>query len=360
MTSFKARPSVAIVGALYSCACSGAAPEAADAKPSPDTYPASAQVSCTCSSSHQEIVDLGSLDPTPSIDYSVGLALNALGTVVGDSSVQGCPSGKTTHAFRWKAETGMVDLGGLDGNSSEAFGVNDQDEVVGNAATADGVTHAVVWDAENRVHELPTLGGPGSYARNINNRGQVVGAAEDAAGVKHPVIWDLKTGTVHDVNLPGSTLIDLNDSGVVIGTWAKSNGTRVPMKWTEQDGPTELSGTVLAINNQGEIAGYVGGRTGNVGVKWTASGTAVSLPPLPNSRETTPWDINDLGALVGGVSTGPYTAAQWDPTLRVSAIPLQTQYSTAVGINNCGDVTGTRSVKSAMHAYLWHPERAAQ
>jgi hypothetical protein len=31
-----------------------------------------------------------------------------------------------------------------------------------------------------------------------------------------------------------------------------------------------------------------------------------------------------------------------------------------VGINNCGDVTGTRSVKSAFHAYLWHPERAAQ
>jgi uncharacterized membrane protein len=41
---------------------------------------------------------------------------------------------------------------------------------------------------------------------------------------------------------------------------------------------------------------------------------------------------------------------------------LDAKYSTGRGINDCGDVTGsrTKTITTDSHAYLWHPERAAQ
>ena len=99
------------------------------------------------------------------------------------------------------------------------------------------------------------------------------------------------------------------------------------------------------------------------GLKWTASGVAVRLPPIPNGVDTTPRAINDLGAMDGDDSAkGPFIAVQWDPMLRVSVIPLDARFSNGRGINDCGDVTGTRTSTSTTdsHAYLWHPERAAQ
>src|SRR4051812_15803141 len=120
--------SLAIVGALYSGACSGAAPESGDGKPFADSYTASAQVEANCAASHEQLIELGVLDE--GLKFSYGYGLNAQGTVVGYSELSSC-LGYTVHGFRWKAETGMVDLGVLTGNESGASDVNDQDQVVG-------------------------------------------------------------------------------------------------------------------------------------------------------------------------------------------------------------------------------------
>jgi len=364
MTSFNhARFLFALIGALYCCACSGAPPESGDGKPAPDTYTASAQVSAKCAASHEQLIDLGVLDQ--GLDFSYGYALNAQGTVVGYSDLSSC-LGITSHGFRWKAETGMVDLGVLTGNQSGASDVNDREEVVGTATTADASFRAVLWDAQNRIHDLGTLGGKESGANSINNRGQVVGYSTDAAGFAQSFIWDATTGMV-SLELPEhSSANDINDSGVVVGGLSRCDGTTVPFKWTKEDGAIELDllggsqGEAYAVNNRGEIVGSVLSGAEFIGVEWSASGVASRLPNVPKGVGSAPRSINDAGAIAGeDPALGHFIAVRWDPMLRVSAIPLTPEFSVATHINNCGDITGT-SWEPSTHAFIWRPERAAQ
>jgi uncharacterized membrane protein len=362
-------------GALCSGACSGATPAEGEGKRAAESYAASAPVEPRCAPSHEHFTDLGALDPDHAPNLSVAVALNDRDTVVGFGLVPISPVESTVHAFRWKAETGMVDLGVLVGSASSPTGVNEQDEVVGNATMPGGLSQAVVWDAENAVHELGTLGGWSSYGRSINNRGQVVGEAHDAAQIARPFIWDAKTGMVA-LELPepySAVLHDINDSGVVVGTRTGADNGFVPFKWTKEGGPIDLdllggtAGEALSINNKGEIAGFVIIDDEHVGVKWTECG-AERLPPSPDGVDTTPRAINDQGVMVGDNSihpsdtppyTAPYTALQWDPMLRVRILPLQAACSSAPDVNNCSDVAGIRVAGDFTHAYLWEPERPA-
>ncbi|MEI9947754.1 MAG: hypothetical protein WDO74_01955 [Pseudomonadota bacterium] len=182
MASFNhARVSLLIVGAVHSCACSGGAQGEGKGELYVEADTASAQVEVTCAASNEHLTDLGVLDPThPSVTHAA-TALNNHGTVVGFSSLQVSWQGSfdltVQHAFRWKADTGMVDLGTLGGVQSFAVGVNDADEVAGSASLPDDDVHAAVWDAQGRIRDLGTLGGRGSRASGINNRGQVVGTS---------------------------------------------------------------------------------------------------------------------------------------------------------------------------------------
>jgi len=371
MTSVKhARVSLLTVGAFCCCACGSAAPEQGEGKRAADTSIASAPVEPRCAPSREHFTDLGSLDPVQ--DVSVGMALNDRGTVVGYSYAPISPSEPTVHVFRWTPDTGMMDLGG----GIFPTGVNDQDEIVGNSAKSGGLMQAVLWDAENGFHELGTLGGWDSYVRSINNRGQVVGEARDATQKRRPFIWEAKTGMVA-LEMPETDTVelnDINDFGIVVGSWSRSGNAAVPFKWTKEDGAVELDrlgswgGSAFSINNNGEIVGFVMIDNVPVGVKWTACG-AVRVPPPACVVDALPRAINDQGVMVGDNSFHPwqlppysttYSAVRWDPTLEASVIPLQASSSTAEKVNNCGDVKGSRFMENKPHAYLWHPERAAQ
>lgn len=98
----------------------------------------------------------------------------------------------------------------------------------------------------------------------------------------------------------------------------------------------------------------------SVGVKWTAC-DALRLSAIPDCNGTMPQAINDHGVIVGDEWAGPSTmAVMWDPTLQFRELPLQATESRALAVNNCGDVTGHRTVGGVEHAYLWHPGRAEQ
>ena len=351
------------IGALCSGACSRATPEEGEDRRAADSYAASAPTQPMCAPSHEHFIDLGDLDPDHAPNTSVASALNDQGTVVG-SGIVPVSSGKTTrHAFRWKAETGLVDLSVLAGEASYAMDVNEQEEVVGSAKLPGGSDQAVLWDAGNRIHELGSLGGSFSHAYRINNRGQVIGDAEDASGMLRAFIWDAQTGMVALDLPPYASVRDINDSGVVVGSWL-ADGNYVPFKWTTDGGPTELdtlgsrSGDATSINTKGEIAGDVQFFE-TAGVKWTECGAQV-LPPIPGGSSRTPHAINDQGWIVGDTTPGEQ-AVEWDPMLKVRLLPLQATQSSATDVNNCGDVTGTRRAEGCMQrAFLWEPERPAQ
>src|SRR5690242_1795995 len=106
-----------------------------------------------------------------------GAALAALGSglwlaaVASAQEVAVGPKGKGSPTFT------ITDLGTLGGATSSASATNDAGTVVGQAATADGNGHAFRWRPQTGMRDLGTQGGPYAFSQayGLNNRGQVVG-----------------------------------------------------------------------------------------------------------------------------------------------------------------------------------------
>jgi len=141
------------------------------------------------------------------------------GQVTGFSTLEGDETG---HAFVWNGKR-MVDLGDLGGTFSFANYVNDEGHAVGLADLPDGSTRAFIWKG-GKMRELPPPeGAPCSNAFAINNRDDVVGVADDCLGnVLAAVLWH------KDVPYDLSTLIGptqltldepefINDHGEIVG-----------------------------------------------------------------------------------------------------------------------------------------------
>ena len=84
----------------------------------------------------------------------------------------------------------MVDLGPV-GAESHAYGVNDDDLVVGMAVNSQGLERAVAWDPFGKMLDLGTLGGPTATANGLNNAGAIVGWAytPNAGEIYHAAKW---------------------------------------------------------------------------------------------------------------------------------------------------------------------------
>lgn len=123
-------------------------------------------------------------------------------------------------AFRWRPDTGMTDIGTLGGILAEGFAIDDRDQIVGLAATAEGngnqYGHAFLWNPKTGMRDLGTLGGSNSQAQGINDDGWVVGNSY-LAGDEPPVHAFVYDGTsMHDLNefidlASGWSILDAHD-----------------------------------------------------------------------------------------------------------------------------------------------------
>jgi len=135
--------------------------------------------------------DLGTLgDPDLDMSWSEGYAINNLGEVTGHStfatpSCSGDPC-YYNHAFLYRPETGMKDLGALPGsNNSTGNSINDLGQVVGYSSYINGDDspdsfHAFLYSS-GKMTDLntlidPSLGWTLSYAYGINDFGQIIGS----------------------------------------------------------------------------------------------------------------------------------------------------------------------------------------
>jgi probable HAF family extracellular repeat protein len=123
--------------------------------------------------------DLGRL-PGGNISFAYGV--NNFGNAVGYSDF-GDPAHNTT-AFFWSPGTGIISMGTLGGNPSQAQGINDQCIAVGWSIIFNTIDeHAFVWSQPSGIIDLNTLLPPNSgwtltNAYAINASGQIVGSGE--------------------------------------------------------------------------------------------------------------------------------------------------------------------------------------
>lgn len=122
--------------------------------------------------------------------------INDNGQIVGSGNTTG-----TTRAFLWQNGV-FTDLGTLGGESSVAFAINNQAQVVGWAETANGRRCAFSWKdgVMTRIgalsYSIYDEKSYGSYAHAINSKGNVVGTSawliRDTYTVTRPWRWKRK------------------------------------------------------------------------------------------------------------------------------------------------------------------------
>lgn len=246
--------------------------------------------------------DLGTLGG----NNATALAINERGDVAGfsatDTGVNDSTGLPTIHPFVWR-NGAMIDLGTLGGTlaTSGSFAngpwghvINERGDIVGTSFLAgDADQHAFLW-MDGGMIDLGTLGGNRSDAFAINDARQVVGRARttSVANSHHPFLWE--NGVMKDLGVASpctrGTATSINSQGQVVGGFGgcgddpEQLGFFRALYW-QQGGPiVDLNSLVspqsnilideaTAINNRGEIVG--------AGILPDGSTRAVLLVPIP-------------------------------------------------------------------------------
>jgi probable HAF family extracellular repeat protein len=132
-------------------------------------------------------IDLGNLGGDGNGDGIFALNLNNHGQVIGSSDL---PGDANFHAFLWTKQTGIEDLGTVEGDvNSAAIGINDAGQIVGVSLDSSFNPRAFLRQGR-QLTDLNTLIPPGSplylaSACSINAAGEIIGFAFDNGGNVH-------------------------------------------------------------------------------------------------------------------------------------------------------------------------------
>ena len=327
---------------------------------------------------HGAVTDLGTLGGPQS--YAV--ALNNSGLAVGYSTTAAattCPFSSVDpncHAFLWDGTT-MQDLGTLGGTFSAAAAISANGYVVGWSTIATGEYHAFFWDGA--MHDLGTLGGQNSSAFDVNGSGHVVGYAQAADGSSHAFEWD---GTVMTdlggLGGTGSLARFIGQSGLIAGTSDNVMGSNRSVVWrrgviqdlgTLNPGPGpfyDFNSFPVAMNASGDVTGVACTGGGPYcfphGYLW--DGVTMHDMGTMGGDESYPTAINARGDVVGKTSTPTEVtctepagemchAFLWDGSFHDLGTPFGGFASSALDINNRGDVVGYSRTDDFIRGVLW-------
>jgi uncharacterized membrane protein len=179
--------------------------------------------------------------------------INDAGTAVGQATVD-----ERFYAFRWTADTGMVDLHPEGAEESYAVDINARGDIASyyKIRRADLDTDALYIAADGTRTRLdcllPDERGHTCLALNVNNLGQVVGYSSFIELVDgqwtlryHPFVWSADTGSI-DLTA-GTPFADrmpragsINDLGQVVGSMQNLQGARNPAYWDPVEGWHDL------------------------------------------------------------------------------------------------------------------------
>jgi uncharacterized membrane protein len=244
--------------------------------------------------------------------------INSVGEAVGSvgSGSAVCPN---ECAVTWRDGTPSL-LATVEGAfATEAYGVNDAGQVVGNIyMTNYDQSMAAMWNNGT----LTLLPAPDSQytstgTASINDAGQVAGNASDASGSDSvPIVWNGLIPTVLG-GVPACTgggyASGINRNGLIVGTlfcdhglapepvvWKGIVATLLPIKPTAG----APSGDAYAVNDLGLIVGFSNDAANpdlapSEATAW-ANGVATNLGPFPTKEgESTANAVNKQGIIVG-------------------------------------------------------------
>ncbi len=222
---------------------------------------------------------------------SLATGINDGGTIVGtEVTQQGIEAFCLTQIHKgWKKENPVKSsFGGIE---SEAFAINNKNEIVGRAETVTSQT-AYYSDSCRSLQEQvkivklgPLPGDDYSDARAINNRSVVAGYSHNTGtGRFLATVWDMNNVFSYNLGtLPGgvdSVAFGITDAGFVVGRSKDRKGKERAVFW-------EVSPTA-----QWPVPGFV------------PSYRIVNIDTLANSKASRAWAINDMNNIVGWFHDG--------------------------------------------------------
>ena len=189
-----------------------------------------------------------------------------------------------------------------------------------------------------------------SLAWAVNECGQVVGELDN-----HAVLWNT-FDEVEDLGTLGgdvSVARAINDRGDVVGFARVISGARgAPFLWTEADGMREIgectgsSGVAAGINNSREVVGICDEATGTQAFFWSEATGRINFPPSEFTT-TSALAINDRGEVTGtgeinAECSYSVSAFKWNPKTQEVVIlqQLGNNFDVTDDINRFGSVAG--------------------
>lgn len=234
----------------------------------------------------------------------------------------------------------LGNLGGCTTKVPSVVGLNNRDEIAGNACNANGDTHAFKW--RNNGTPMVDLGpaNAGSFSE-----------ADD----------------INDAGLVGGRMVPFDD-GAGDGFAFESLGDGSPTRLIPNSTDT-LPIFPTAINNLGQMTGALG-NSGQTAFRWspdgTPDGTLVRDMGSLGGESTIGWDINDSGTVAGSSQPGcldcDSVAVIWKNASILQKLgSLGGNGSIAYFINASGQVAGTARLtgNTRNHVFFWRNDGSA-
>jgi probable HAF family extracellular repeat protein len=211
-----------------------------------------------------------------------------------------CSTGGRLHGF-FRDKKGQYTLLDFPGAIlTEAVGINDNGQVVGDYRDSEGRFHGFFWDAGLFLtFDVPFPEATSTGPNGINNVGQIVGFYFDnnvsetfPNGHAHGFLYD--NGVFSSFDVPGASVTvptDINDHGQIVGVYGDSDS--ISPSFLLEDGhftsieapfPHVVFTDVSGINNRGQIVGrYLTTNPADVNNIFNHGLIATPVPGRPSS-----------------------------------------------------------------------------